>query len=174
MSNQDTSFQQTGSGKFRRRSETVTLDATDTAILRELIADARLPRAELARRVGLSPPSVGERVRRLEESGVIKGYHAVIDPACLGYALAVLIRARPSPGQMQNMASAIATTPQIVRCERVSGEDCFVAWAHVRDVAEMEAVIDRLVPYGATNSAIVQSTPLPERSIELLAGRSAR
>jgi Lrp/AsnC family leucine-responsive transcriptional regulator len=75
---------------------------------------------------------------------------------------------------MRNMVSVIASTPQIVRCECVSGEDCFVAWAHVRDVAEMEAVIDRLVPYGATNSAVVQSTPLPERSSGFLAGGFGR
>lgn len=145
-------------------------DDLDRAILRELIADARVPRAELARRVGLSPPAAGERVRRLEEAGVVTGYRATIDPARLGYALTVLIRARPSPGEMANMVEAIRSTPQIVRAERVSGDDCFVAWAHVRDVIEMEAIIDRLVPFGATNTAIVQSAPVTERMGELIEG----
>ena len=144
-----------------------TLDRIDAAILRELYADARLPRAELARRVGLSAPSVGERVRRLEEAGVITGYRAVIDPSKLGYQLTVLIRARPSPGMMADMVEAIRSTPQIVRAERVSGDDCFVAWAHVRDVAEMEAVIDRIVPFGATHTAIVQSAPVGERMVDV-------
>lgn len=140
----------------------------DAAILTELCADARIPRAELARRVGLSAPSVADRVRRLEDLGIITGYGARIDPARFGYGLNILIRARPSPGQMTAMIEAIRATPQIVTCDRVSGEDCFVARAHVRDVAEMESVIDRLVPFGATNTSIVQSTPVPNRLADLI------
>jgi Lrp/AsnC family leucine-responsive transcriptional regulator len=149
------------------RSEGSGLDRIDAAILRELCADARIPRAELSRRVGLSAPSVADRVRRLEDMGIITGYGARIDPSRLGYGLTILIRARPLPGEMGNMIEAIRETPQIVACDRVSGEDCFVARAHVRDVAEMEAVIDRIVPFGATNSSIVQSSPVEERLVEL-------
>lgn len=149
------------------RSEDSGLDGIDAAILRELCEDARIPRAELSRRVGLSAPSVADRVRRLEDVGIIAGYGARIDPARLGYGLTILIRARPLPGEMANMIEAIQDTPQIVACDRVSGEDCFVARAHVRDVAEMEAVIDRIVPFGATNSSIVQSSPVEERLVQL-------
>ena len=152
---------------YNLRSEGLRFDGMDAAILRELCADARIPRAELSRRVGLSAPSVADRVRRLEDIGIIKGYGARIDPARLGYGLTVLIRARPLPGEMSNMIRAIRETPRITACDRVSGEDCFVARAHVRDVAEMEAVIDRIVPFGATNSSIVQSSPVEERLIEL-------
>jgi Lrp/AsnC family leucine-responsive transcriptional regulator len=143
------------------------LDRVDAAILRELSSDARIPRAELARRVGLSAPSVGDRIRRLEDTGVIAGYGVKIDPSKLGYGLTVVIRARPLPGEMQNMIEAIKATPQIVSCDRISGDDCFIARAHVRDVLEMEAVIDRIVPFGATNSSIVQSAPIPPRMVEL-------
>ncbi|MEM9764949.1 MAG: Lrp/AsnC family transcriptional regulator [Pseudomonadota bacterium] len=149
------------------RSEETGLDSIDATILRELCADARIPRAELSRRVGLSAPSVADRVRRLEDIGIITGYSARVDPARLGYGLTILIRARPLPGEMKNMIEAIQETPQIVACDRVSGEDCFVARAHVRDVAEMETVIDRIVPFGATNSSIVQSSPVEERLVEL-------
>ncbi len=79
------------------RSEENGLDGIDAAILRELCADARIPRAELSRRVGLSAPSVADRVRRLEDVGIITGYGARIDPARLGYGLTILIRARPLP-----------------------------------------------------------------------------
>ena len=149
------------------RSEEAALDRIDAAIVRELCADARIAWAELGRRVGLSAPSAAERVRRLEDAGVITGYGASIDPARLGYRLTILIRARPLPGEMDKMIEAIRNTPQIVGCERVSGDDCFVARAHVRDVAEMESVIDKLVPFGATNSSIVQSAPVPPRLVEL-------
>lgn len=154
--------------RFLRRSKTHQPDRYDTLILRELLNDARIPRAELARRVGLSPPAVGERVRRLEDAGVVTGYRAQVNPERIGFHLTVLIRARPSPGRMQEMIDAIQSSDQIVRCERISGEDCFVAWAHVRDVAEMEDLIDRLVPFGATNSSIVQSSPVAERYDRLL------
>ena len=167
-----------GSGKRRRcrtkgevarslSSEGHELERIDAAIVQELYNDARIARAELARRVGLSAPSVGDRVRRLEDTGVITGYGARIDPARLGFGLTVLIRARPLPGEMENMIDAIRSTRQIEVCERVSGEDCFVARAHVRDVAEMETVIDRLVPFGATNSSIVQSAPVSPRLVEI-------
>ncbi|MEM9782660.1 MAG: Lrp/AsnC family transcriptional regulator [Pseudomonadota bacterium] len=149
------------------RSGKSSLDDIDAAILSELSTDARIPLAELARRIGLSGPSVADRVRRLEDVGVITGYGAKIDPNKLGYGLTVLIRARPMPGEMANMIAAIRETPQIVSCDRVSGEDCFVARAHVRDVSEMEAVIDRIVPFGATSSSIVQSTPVPPRLLAL-------
>jgi Lrp/AsnC family leucine-responsive transcriptional regulator len=149
------------------RSDGSGLDRVDAAILRELSSDARIPRAELARRVGLSAPSVGDRIRRLEDTGVIAGYGVQIDPSKLGYGLTVVIRARPLPGEMQNMIEAIKATPQIVSCDRISGDDCFIARAHVRDVLEMEAVIDRIVPFGATNSSIVQSAPIPPRMVEL-------
>ncbi|MBV2143696.1 Lrp/AsnC family transcriptional regulator [Falsochrobactrum sp. TDYN1] len=149
------------------RSEKTGLDRIDTAIVKELCADSRISRAELARRVGLSAPSVADRVRRLEDVGIITGYGARIDPSRLGFGLTILIRARPLPGEMKNMIEAIRNTPQIVACDRVSGDDCFVARAHVRDVAEMEALVDRIVPFGATNSSVVQSTPVTDRLVEL-------
>lgn len=69
---------------------------------------------------------------------------------------------------MKDMIAAIEATPQIVKCDRVSGDDCFVALAHVRDVTEMEAVIDRLVPFGATNSSVIQSATITERVADLV------
>ena len=80
------------------------LDGTNCLLIAELQRDARLSIAELGRRVGLSPPAVAERVQRLEQSGTIKGYHADVDPRALGLSLSAIIRIRPSPGQIQNVA----------------------------------------------------------------------
>ena len=154
-------------GRLSRRNGAVDLDQTDSAILRVLADDGRVSRADLARRVNLSAPATGERVRRLEESGVITGYRAEFDYRKLGCTLTILIRARPLPGRMDEMARAMRETPQIEVCERVSGEDCYIARAYVRDVEEMEAVIDRLMPFGATSTAIVQSAPVPVRLVEV-------
>lgn len=147
------------------------IDATDARLLAALTADARLSRAELARRVGLSAPAVGERIKRLEDAGVITGYHAAIDPARIGLPLTVLIRARPSPGMLDDMIAAIRATPAIVHCQRVSGEDCFIAYAHVPNVTAMERVIDKLVPFGSTNTALVQSTTVADRTSSLVLNR---
>lgn len=138
-------------------------DAVDAAILRVLADDARTTMADLARTVRLSPPSVTERVRRLEEAGVIRGYRAVLDPAALGRPLAVCIRIRPMPGQLKKVAEVLQGLEAVVACDRVTGEDCLIAEAHVRTVAELEAVIDAIVPYAMTNTSIIQSSPVQRR-----------
>jgi Lrp/AsnC family transcriptional regulator, leucine-responsive regulatory protein len=119
--------------------------------------------ADLARAVGLSPPSATERVRRLEEAGVIRGYAAVVDPAALGLSLAAYTRIRPLPGLLGKVAEVLLGLSAIVECDRVTGEDCFVAKAHVRSVAELEALIDEIIPYAMTNTSIIQSSPVRPR-----------
>ncbi|MGI3170377.1 Lrp/AsnC family transcriptional regulator [Pseudooceanicola sp. C21-150M6] len=171
MSDELFAYEENAHGRNHLRSAEPLLDARDLAILDLLTRDARLSRAEIARRIGLSAPAAGERIQRLEEAGIITGYHARIDPARLGYALTVIIRARPSPGRLSEMAKAIAMSPEITSCDRVSGEDCFIARAHVRSVSEMEVVIDRLIPFGSTNTALVQSQTVPDRPLPRLTRR---
>jgi len=141
------------------------LDGPNRQLISELQTDARLSLAELGRRVGLSAPAVAERLRRLEGDGVIAGYHAVIDPRRLGYGLGVLIRLRPAPRQIAAAAQLARETPEVVECHRVTGEDCFVMTAYVRDVEHLEAIIDRFVAYGQTTTSIMQSSPVPRRGI---------
>lgn len=147
----------------RLRYENGTLDAVDRRILESLVADARTPVAELARAVRLSPPSVAERLRRLEEAGVIQGYSARIDPKALGLPLAAWLRIRPLPGQLQTVVEILRGLPAIVECDRITGEDCFLARAHVRSVEELERLIDRIIPHAMTNTSIIQSTPVERR-----------
>ena len=94
---------------------------------------------------------------------MIRGYHAEIDPRALGYALSVVIRIRPAPRELRKVADVARETPEIVQCDRVTGEDCYVMRAHVRDVEHLEEVIDRFAIYGQTTSSIVQSSPVPAR-----------
>src|ERR671926_1259051 len=91
-------------------TEGALLDATNLRLLAELQADARLSVAELGRRVGLSPPAVAERLGRLERDGVITGYRAEVDPRALGLALSAVIRIRPAPGQLANVAELARRT----------------------------------------------------------------
>jgi len=139
------------------------LDALDTRILKILTSDARTSMADLARAVGMSAPSVTERVRRLEEAGVIKGYMAVVDPTALGLPIAAWLRIRPVPGELARVADILDGVDAIVECDRITGEDCFIAKAHVSGVDELEALIDKIIPYAMTNTSIIQSSPVERR-----------
>lgn len=150
-----------------RSTDDALLDATNLRLLGELQRDARLSIAELGRRVGLSSPAVAERLRRLESEGVITGYRALIDPRALGLSLGVIIRIRPNARQLADVAQLARDTPEVVECHRVTGEDCYVITAYVRDVAHLETVIDEFAAYGQTTSAIMQSAPVPRRGLSL-------
>ena len=143
------------------------VDATNLRLLEELQRDARLSLAELGRRVGLSSPAVAERLARLEQTGVITGYRAEIDPRALGWALAVIIRVRPAPRELRKVAELAQRTPEVVECHRVTGEDCYVRKAHVREVEQLEELIDRFAAYGQTTTSLVHSSPVPGRSVPL-------
>ncbi|MDF0750956.1 Lrp/AsnC family transcriptional regulator [Marinobacter sp. 71-i] len=150
------------------------LDLIDETILRALVANARTTNAELARAVNLSAPSVAERVRRLEEAGVITGYSANISPEAIGLPISVWLRVRPVPGQLKQVAELLQDIPEITECNRVTGEDCFLARAHLASVADMERVIDLIIPYAMTNTSIIQSSPVKRRLPPLPAVRTQR
>jgi Lrp/AsnC family leucine-responsive transcriptional regulator len=146
------------------------LDEINRKILGELQEDGRIAVAELARRVGLSSPAVAERLQRLERDGVITGYRAEVNPRALGLSLSAVVRIRPAPGQLENVAKLARETPEVVECRRITGEDCYIATAHVRDVEHLEEVIDHFVALGQTTTSIVQSSPVPRRGVALEAG----
>ena len=143
------------------------LDATDWRILEELQADARLSYNELGRRVSLSPPAVAERVRRLEEAGVIAGYRLDLDPKALGLPVMAIVRLRPMPGQLQRVVELVRETPTVSECHRVTGEDCFIMKLHLASIADLDQALDRFLVHATTTTSIVQSSPVPPRSLPL-------
>jgi len=151
----------------RPYDEDGTLDETNCRLLAELQTNARVSLAELGRRVGLSSPAVAERLQRLEQEGVIVGYHAELNPRALGFALSAVIRVRPTPRQLRRVADLAQATPEVVECRRITGEDCYIMHAHVRTVEHLEEVIDRFAAYGQTTTSIVQSSPVPTRGLDL-------
>lgn len=150
-----------------RTTEATPIDAVNLRLLAELQANARLSLAELGRRVGLSSPAVAERLQRLEQEGVILGYHARLDPRKLGMTLTAVIRVRPAPRQLHNVGDLAQRTAEVVDCRRITGEDCYIVTAHVRDVGHLEEVIDRFAAYGQTTTSIVQSAPVSDRGLML-------
>jgi Lrp/AsnC family leucine-responsive transcriptional regulator len=143
------------------------LDEANQSLLAELQVDARLSLAELGRRVGLSAPAVAERIERLEQQGVIRGYRADVDPAAVGFPLSAIIRLRPVPRERPKAAALAQRLPEVVECHRITGEDCFLITAHVRSVTHLEEVIDQLGAFGSTTTSIIQSSPVPARGITL-------
>jgi Lrp/AsnC family leucine-responsive transcriptional regulator len=150
------------------------LDEIDIGILSALGRDARSSTSDLARSAKMSAPSIAERIRRLETAGVITAYTVEIDPAALGFGLSALIRIRPLAGQLQKVAGLIDDTSEVVECHRTTGEDCFVATAHLRDVLHLERVIDRFTPYAQTNTSIIQSSPVKRRLPSLSVEQAAK
>jgi Lrp/AsnC family transcriptional regulator, leucine-responsive regulatory protein len=147
----------------RLRYENGEIDAVDARILAALVDDARASVAVLSRLVGLSAPTVSERIARLEEAGVIEGYTLTVSPKALGLPIAAWLRIRPVPGQLQRVAEILRELPEIVECDRITGEDCFIARAHVASIDALEKLIDQVIPYATTNTSIIQSSPIKRR-----------
>jgi Lrp/AsnC family leucine-responsive transcriptional regulator len=141
----------------------VVLDPVDRQIIGELAEDGRISFAELGRRVSLSSPAVTERVRRLEQIGVITGYRAEIDPRALGYSITAIVRVKPAVRQLSKIAELAADIPQIEECLRITGEDCFYMKLHLGAIEELPSVLDQFLLYGETTTSIVNATPVPRR-----------
>ncbi|NYT36590.1 Lrp/AsnC family transcriptional regulator [Allopusillimonas soli] len=139
------------------------MDDVDRILVSSLVQDARMSLKALARASGLSSPSVSERLRRLEEKGVITGYTTTVDPQALGYGLQAIVRIRPLPGQLHNVERQIQAIPQFTECDKITGEDCFVARLSARSMAELDGILDTLADRAQTNTAIVKSTPVARR-----------
>ncbi|WP_250036388.1 Lrp/AsnC family transcriptional regulator [Paractinoplanes maris] len=136
------------------------MDAMDWALLRELQDDARLSYSELSRRVHLSPPAVAERVRRLEETGVITGYHAHVDLARTGRVVLALIRMSCYGPTCVLRDDKVPAWPEVLEINRVTGDTCSVLKVATTSMEAFEEVIDRLGGYGAPSSTMILSTPL--------------
>jgi Lrp/AsnC family transcriptional regulator, leucine-responsive regulatory protein len=139
------------------------LDAIDRKIIGELSADGRISFAELGRRTHLSPPAVTERVRRLEQTGVITGYRAEIDPRAVGYRLTAIVRVKPTVRQLSKVAELATQILQVEECLRITGEDCFYIKLHLGSIEELPSVLDQFLLYGETTTSIVNATPVPRR-----------
>jgi Lrp/AsnC family transcriptional regulator, leucine-responsive regulatory protein len=143
----------------------VELDAIAWKIVEALQRNARVTFAELGRKVGLSTPAVAERVHRLEEAGVITGYHASIDGSKLGVPIRILMRLTIPGGDLQisRTVTAIRDLAEIRRCHRITGSESFLIEADVVSIRHMEALIDRLSALGATSTSTILSSPVERR-----------
>lgn len=141
----------------------VILDAKDRAIIDELLADGRASVQAIGTRVGLSPPAVRERIRRLEDDGVIEGFTIEISARALGYTLEAIVRIEPLPGKLHIIERILQETPEITQCDTVTGDDCFIARMVLRDVQDLNRILNPLHDKARTNTSIIKGIPVPRR-----------
>ncbi len=149
------------------------LDHLDWQLLRELQADARLSYNELARRIGLSSPAVAERVRRMEEAGVIVGYRAEVDPAKVGLPVAALIQLRCDHGRCLLHSFCAADYPEVLEVHKLGGERCVALKVVACSVTHLETLVDRLSKHGEIWTTIILSSPLEKHAIDWEDGSGA-
>jgi Lrp/AsnC family transcriptional regulator, leucine-responsive regulatory protein len=148
------------------------LDETDWLLLHELQQNARLSFSELGQRVGLSSPAVAERIRKMEDANIIKGYHAEVNLAKIGFPVVAIIRmtsvahkdlyAGNSCKQVNNIVSEF---PEVIESYRVTGSDIAIMKVIATSVEHLEEIIDRVSELGQTNTSIVLSAPVTKKII---------
>ena len=143
------------------------IDEIDRKILGELQREARVSYAELGRRVGLTTPAVIERVRKLEDAGVITGYRADIDTATVGLPITAFVRMSITGVDYSHIIEVAEQSNEVLECHRGTGGDSFIMKLAVSSVEHLQEVIDRLVPYGITTTTIVLSSPVKRRIIKV-------
>lgn len=147
----------------RSRYVTRRLDSTDREIIAALTEDGRMTIRDLADRIGLSSPSVTERILKLKDAGAIRGYSVSIDPSAFGLSVAAYVRMNAMPGGVKRLVQMLVDTPEVVQADHITGEDCYLAKIVASDVQALEAVVNRFVPFASTDTAIVQSSTVPQR-----------
>lgn len=143
------------------------IDEIDWKILKELQGNARISFAELGRRVGLTTPAVIERVRKLEDAGIITGYRIEIDTAKVGLPITAFLRMSISGVDYSHIVEVAKESEEVLECHRGTGGDSFIMKVAVADVEHLQTLIDKLTPYGITTTSIVLSSPVKRRIIEV-------
>lgn len=138
------------------------LDAKDIAILEALQEDGRIPLSELGRKIGLSQPAMSERVKRLEDRGVIAGYGASIDPAALGPNLMAILRLKTTHEHIRACLKQFNEMSFIIEVHRVTGDDCFIVKAIVPAPENLATIVDAIGRFGAVTTSVVLQSEAPK------------
>ena len=147
----------------RSRYVTRQLDKIDRAIISALTENGRMTIRELAARIDLSSPSVSERIKKMEDAGAIRGYTVVVDPTVFGLGIEAHVRVHPIPGEANRVAQMLSETPEVVKADRVTGADSFVATVVVCDAQKLQTVIEPFQLFASTDTAIILSPIVTRR-----------
>ncbi len=154
----------------QRVPDTFVADQVDWRLIEALQDDARASWSELGRRVGLTPPAVAERVRRLEDAGIIAGYHSQVSVEKLGLTVQALVRVAVRSVAGGEIRQAVLDMPEVLECFHVTGEDCYVLRVAVPSMGQLEGLLERLLRFGSTTTSVVISTPVTRRTIRSASG----
>jgi Lrp/AsnC family leucine-responsive transcriptional regulator len=139
------------------------IDDTDRKLLNLLADDARLPVKDLARGIGLSSPATAERMRRLVDRGVIKRFTVEVDRKAIGFALEAVVRIKPLPAKVHILEKLLRDNPNIIECDKVTGDDCFVARIVFRSVEDIDAVLSEVADNSMSSTSLVKTKPVARR-----------
>lgn len=144
----------------KRMKSSVTLDARDWRILEALQQDARQSLSALGKRIGLSQPAISERVRKLEDAGVIEGYAARVNLQAVGVGLQAIIALRTTHQHLRACLEQFEQTPEVLEVHRVTGTDCFMIRCAIPRPEDLERIVDSLARYGSVTTSLVLSKPV--------------
>ena len=139
------------------------LDDADRAVLDLLLDDSRISLRMIGAQIGLTAPAVRERILRMEDAGVIEGFTVRLNPRALGFQLEAVLRVEPLPGEMRAVEQTLQAMPEVVDCCVVTGEDCFVARLVLRDISDLDRVLEPLHEKARTKTSIIHRKPVPPR-----------
>lgn len=135
----------------------VKIDELNWKILEKLQSNARESFANIGRAIGLTAPAVGERVKKMEDLGVIKGYHAEVSHSLTGHQLQAIVTLRAFMGKLKPFLAIVHTFDEVVNCYRITGNENIVMEVVLKDQFHLERFIDKLIQYGETRTNIVLS-----------------
>jgi Lrp/AsnC family leucine-responsive transcriptional regulator len=140
------------------------MDTLDLKILTTLDADARRSYADMAREFGISQPTVADRIRRLENRGVVRGAMLCLDHARLGFNVSAFVRLRAAPSKKRQLTEAARAITQVIEMHSVTGDDCMIARVVARSVEELAEILQRLTMFGDSSTSVVLETIIPLRN----------
>ncbi|WP_066502195.1 Lrp/AsnC family transcriptional regulator [Abyssisolibacter fermentans] len=141
------------------------MDITDSKIIEILQNDGRISMKDLGKLVSLSPPAVAERVKKLEDVGIIEGYRAIINPVKLNKNITAFISLNMKEGRYEQFLEYAKNKKSIIECHHVTGGDCLNLKVLVKDIQELEQLIDEIKLSGNTQTSIILSSPINNKII---------
>lgn len=146
----------------------MSVDSLNWKILKCLQQNARMSNAEIGRRVGVSSPAVGERIKKMEDAEIIEGYTTFVSPFEVGYQLKALITLRAFMGMLKPFLEKVKTYDEVVNCYRITGNENIVMEVVLKNQKHLEIFIDQLISYGETKTQIVLSHVVKHSEIKQL------
>ena len=143
--------------------KTPTFDTIDIKIIKILSDNARTSASSIATEIGMSPPSVSERIKRLTETGIIRKFTIELNPELIGYPFSAIVRIKPLPGKIHILQQRLIELDNCIQCDKVTGEDCFIAKLVLQSIPELDDVLESIVELAQTSTAIIKKSPVHNR-----------